>query len=274
MGNMNYVLITSKNIEDFRKILPMDLSLEKNRLTIGAYRDDGEICGAISYSLVDYRYDVDWLYVAPAARRQGVATALMAQVFDFIRTTLEVYPLVSRFEVSEEDTSLHGFFLSLENFDTAFSHQRCYLRPEELIGSPELGREIMEDFTEEPFFSLSGDRQKDVLDMITSRIYITENLDEWKEKCIPELCRAAFIGDEFMGAVFFCRRADGNVELSCLYSRNPVIMKKLIYDSAKKLKQAYPDSWLIVDVIGDRAGLISHNLFPKARYVDIYEASW
>ena len=62
--------------------------------------------------------------------------------------TGEIYPLTAQYEVSESKRTLFDFFLSVEGMYTAYSHERYYVRPEELVDSKEDGQYYRKGYNE------------------------------------------------------------------------------------------------------------------------------
>ena len=164
---MNHVLITAENIDDFKSVLPQEELPQKDRITLGAYNDDHEVTGAISFALIDYQYDIDWLYVPPSVRRQKIATGLLDEVFKFISRTGMIYPVSVMYEVSAKDESLYDFFLERIDMDTEYDHLRFYVSPGELSASEGLKKNVEVDLEDREFFSLPKQEQKSFIDQIT-----------------------------------------------------------------------------------------------------------
>ncbi|MBP3784094.1 MAG: GNAT family N-acetyltransferase, partial [Butyrivibrio sp.] len=71
---MNYstVLIDDLNRGTFDSVIPETISLTDTRVAVACVDDKDYILGAVSYQVVGFEYVIDWLYVEPQARRQGV----------------------------------------------------------------------------------------------------------------------------------------------------------------------------------------------------------
>ena len=272
---MNYVLVQKNNYEDFTDVLPFTEMSNRNRYTIGAYDDDGMVAGAISFALFDDQYEVDWLYVIPPMREMGVATGLFNEIHRYISGTGEIYPIRAEFEVTEEDMSLLGFFLSRNEMDTGFSHYRFYVSPMDMAESEGLKLPAGTELTCKKYFSLPTMYQNRYLSIITAdHNFLIEDRNKWKGECIPELCKVACDGDKLMGAMFIMGRADGNLELSYFYSTTPIATKILAINVASQISANYPEAKLIFDCVGDKALPLAQRLFPYAEKVCIYESVW
>ena len=186
----NYIRITKSNYEDFKEILPPAITVSPERVILGCYDDDGSVLGTMSFTMTEYEYEIDWLYVVPENRRQGTASGLMKLFFDFWKKTGEIYPVRALFEVTETDASLYWFFLSVEEMDVSFSHNRYRIDHEEIAGMKDLSHDRDNVFDEQYFFELDKKEQDAVLDEIAKDgIYVIENREDWENECILDLCR-------------------------------------------------------------------------------------
>lgn len=272
---MKYTLITRDNIDGFRSVLPQSSFALKSRYSIGAYTDDGLAVGAASFVLIGNQYSLDWLYVTPDMRGQKIATGLLDEIFAFINGTGEAYPIRAEYEVSPKDRSLYGFFLSRDEFDTAFSHHRYYVYPEDLTSSAGLKKSGEINLSEKEFFSLAREYQNQYLNELSSHgDYLIDERKSWTEVCIHKLTRVVCQGDKLLAAVFILGRNDGNLELSYLYSNNPLATKKLISNVAAVIAKDYPQAQLIFDAVGEKSVPLANKLFPNAMTVPVYESFW
>ncbi len=272
---MNHILIDNDNHKDFNAVLPLSVLPDADRITIGAYTDEGDVAGAISFFLADCRYTIDWFYVTPPMRRQKVATGLLDEVFTFISKTGLIYPVSAEYEVTEDDDSLFSFFYERREMDTEFAFLRYYVRPVDLASSEELKRGVEVDLEDKEFFSLPRNDQNRYLDrMISDHIFLIEDKKAFEGVCIPKLSRVILKDGKLMAAIFIAGRNDGNMELSYLYSANPIATKLIISRVAADITAYYPRAKLIFDVVGENAAHMARKLFPKAKTVKIYESNW
>ena len=272
---MKIVLINKVNYESFKTVLPLNKLPDRNRYTLGAYNDEGVVAGAISFYLAKDRYEIDWLYVAPSMRRRGTATILLNQIYLFIRDTAEVYHIHARYEVTEKDLSLYGFFLSRTEMDTSFSHDRYYVSPQILKSVFGHRESLVKGVEDKQFFSLqSGLQNTYLLELAKENGYLIQDRAGWKSRCIPGLCRVISRNDKLFSAIFIMNREDGNLVLSYLYSNNPESTGVIISRVGADLIEKYPGSKLVFDAVGERAKPMANKLFPDAKKVCIYESVW
>ena len=137
---MNYscVLIENDNKADFDSVFPNTLDIIDTRVAVACVNEDDFILGAVSYQVVGSEYVIDWLYVEPDARRQGVGTYLLDQVLKAVANSGEILPVTAQFEFREDDDELHTFFLSCQIMNTTYSHDRYYVSPDEVKASDAL----------------------------------------------------------------------------------------------------------------------------------------
>ena len=107
---MNYIRIDATNIDDFTSVLPASY-FDGAGICLGAYEEDGSVCGAIALSYDGVQYDIDWLYVVGEKRLAGVGTGLIREVKHIV-AELGVAPIRAQFDI-EEDTGLYAFFLTV-----------------------------------------------------------------------------------------------------------------------------------------------------------------
>lgn len=272
---VNNILITEKNYDDFKAVLPPGLFFSDERITLGCYEDDGTVLGALSFILSSYEYKIDWLYVIPEKQGNGIATGLLDTFSDFVRKTGEIYPVTAQFEVAEQDMSLYGFFLSVEGMDVSYSHKRYYVDNRALKDSKELKKDVMVKFDEKLFFKMDKSEQERVLQEIDDEgVYVVEDYDHWVKCCVPELCRVMYLEDEIKGAVFVLWRTDGNLEFSFIHSTNPVCTKALVNVTASDITKYFPRCSLVFDAVVPQSEKMAEKLFPDTEPIDIYEAEW
>ena len=270
---INYTLIDESNMADFEPVLPKRFEFHDNRATIGAYDDGGYVLGAISYAIMGFEYEIDWLYVHPLARRNGVGLGLVDQVIKAVFGTGDLYPVTASFETSDEDNALHSFFLSCDSLTTEYSHERFYVTPEDIrrISLPHnAGNAQMKSVL---FFDKPMEEQKKILAYLDYEdIYSVVNYEKWKQRCIPELCRCIYVKNNLLDLIFMCKMPDGNIELSYLYGKYPKGLISLLGGIASDMALFFPEVSLIFDAMSDESLSLAEHLFPKARKVHVYEA--
>ncbi len=276
MARMNYIIINQENQEDFQSVLPEDFTTGKMRVTLGAYDEEGYVCGAVSFRLAGWQYHLDWLFVEPASRRRGIASGLLDEIYAFIRS-LTPYPLLAHFEASEEEDALHGFFLSLGKrpllCSMAYSHERYYISHDALASSPVLLKQIGAGGGQKYFFEEPERSRRKILSKIEEH-YVVEDLEAWEASCVPELCRVSYAkeGGDIACLIFVQRQMDEKLELSFLYSQNPRRLMGLLSDVSAEALKLFPKAQLVFDAINEGSRQLAEKIFPGAASVHIYEA--
>ncbi len=271
----HHILLKGETRKDFESVFPFVFKDTDNRISLGAYREDGAILGALSFTLADNQYTIDWLYVIPEARRQGIATGLVTEFQEFMIHTGERYPVNARFPVTDEDVSVHRFFLSLSGADVAYSHERFFVTPENIRKAAPLHRNTADVAQTEKFFENREDWQKKTLRSL-ERIYgyTVTDYDTWKEDCVPELCLCLSVKSNLLCGIFVQRAAEHMLELSWLYGKYPQGLFQLLEKAAQEAESLYPEDTLTFEAVNEKSENLAKRLFPNARSVSIYEAGW
>lgn len=272
---MNYILITDDNKKEFESLFGGFRLAHKNRISIGAYDDKGYVCGVISYSQKDYEILIDWLYVHPEYRRQGVGRELVRQVLSAVGHT-EMMPVMAQFEVEGDESKFYEFFMSIEEMDVSYVYERYKASLRSIDSKALLRQNQKRHVKKENFFDLPSFRQRAILkkaaDLETG--YDVDSYEEWKDSCVPELCKVVEYDDVLHAVIFVQRNRDGNLELSFLYGSTPLVLVDLLSDVVAVAEDMFADAYVIMDCISDSSERLSKKLFPDATCVHVYEAEW
>ena len=272
---ISYVLLDEENRGDFDSVFPEEIKLGPNRVAIGAVNEDAQVVGCISYCLMDYQYDIDWIYVEEAVRRQGIGIGLIDEVLKVVTGTGDLFPVSAMFEFSEKNDVMHTFFLSCVNMDTEYSHERYYVTADDVRNSAALHRSKSTEFTTGLFFDRPIEEQKRILARLAvEETYAVIDYESWKSACVPELCRCVYVRKELVDLVFMQKLPDGNLELSYLYGKYPKGLFDLLSDTVKEMERLYPEARLSFDAVTNESRQLADHLFPKANKVHVYEASF
>lgn len=271
---MEYVWIDSDNAEDYTSVLPKELTLSDDHFCIGIADDDNTLCGAICYRYLSYQYDILWLYVVEEKRRQHFGWQLMDIVFKVVGASGDIYPISVMFDADKEDT-LYPFFLAYDKMEVSFSHDRYILKPKDVYGAlfpPEVDKIVLE---QTPFFSLSEGGQKNILHYLKREEgYTPESYENWKRDIVPDLCRCIIKNGNLSNVVFVHKRPEGNLELSFIYSRNPLGLVELLLSTAWDIEEKYPEAKVYFDAVSEEAEKLARKLLPHIKAIPIYEALW
>ncbi len=272
--NLTYVLLEKDNRESFESVYPSVIPDEPDRVSIGAASKKGEVLGAVSFVYVNCQINIDWLYVNPLVRNQGVGRGLVMEIIRMIRKTGERYPLVARFPVTEEDTSLHRFFLTMEEFEVSYSHDRYYVTAEDLRKQKRFRKMLEEDQSPVRFFEEPIETQKLILALLESeQVYSVGDYEKWKENCVPELCFSLVMDDTLAGLIFVQKKGK-DLELDWLYSKYPPALYSILKTTLEETKRLYPEADVTFEVMNDEARRLAEKSFPEAKRAYIYEAHW
>jgi len=270
----NYVLITQDNYAGFEGVLPKELLSTSTRFSIGAFDEEGNVLGAVSFTIFEYQYEVDWLYVEPEMRRKKIGTHLMDRVIAVATDTMEAYPISAHF-TDENENALYAFFVSYDKMDINYSHERFVVAPEEIVNSPLLHSRLKENYDKRKFFAEDNKSQRNVLNYLANNSsYIIEDYDKWERACVKDLCQCIFINNKLEAAIFFQKNTDSSLELSFLFSNNPKALLHLLVSAVEEIEKNYPDYDLRFDAINEDSEKIAKKLFDSAKSVSVYEAEW
>ena len=272
--NAYYVLIKEENRNEFDSVVPDYMELNNNRVAVAAVDDDLQILGAISYVIINFQVEIDWIYVDPKVRRKGVGKGLINEVLRALMKTGELLPVVASYEYDEDDEELHMFFLYCDNMMTSYSHERFYLKPKDIKNCALLHSAEKSGRNFDHFFDLEKESQIRVLNSLHRQQYYVSNYENWKKNCVPDLCRCTFKDNELTDLILMCNRPDGNIELSYLYAKNPKDLFNIISETAMSLEKDYPDCGLVFDTINMESEKIAKHLFPESKTVHIYAAEF
>ncbi len=270
-----YTLIEDSNRQYFRGVLPDTFEPAPNRISIGAHDREGYVLGAASYTLTGLQYNIDWLYVHPKVRRQGIGMGLVSKVIRTVMFSEEIFPITAKFEFSEDNDQMHTFFLSCRHMITSYSHERYYVTSGDIRRSQALHKPSGNELEVQLFFDRPLEEQKKILRMLsTDETYDVEDYDRWKESCVPELCRCVFVKNNLVDLIFMQKNPDGNLELSYLYGKYPRGLFDLLSSTVSEMERIFPKASLTFDAMNKKSELMASNLFPRAKTVHIYEAEF
>ena len=271
----NYVLITKENYAGFEGVLTSNLISGKQRVSLGSFDEDGNVLGAVSFTLLDYQYEVDWLYVEPKVRRSKIGTHLMDKVIATATETMETYPISVRYSCESIDEPLYEFFMFYDKMDVNYSHDRYIVTPKDIAESSYLHSKYGKKFDVRCFFDEKEGIRKNLLETLRiSGGYVIEDYELWEEKCVKELCQCIYVDDKPCDLLFIQKNEENSLELSYMVSTNPTGLAYLMMSVAKIIGEKYPDCDLKFDAINAESDRLARKLFPKAKKVSVYEAEW
>ena len=269
---MNHILVTRENYGDFKELLPEVLP-DVRRTTIGAYDDEGHVCGTVSMQLFEDGYDLDWLYVTPSRRRQGIGRGLLQEASELISHT-DAMPVRAVFEASE-GAPVYELFRTFETsgmgFDLSYLYDRYYIRPEMIAN---LSNRVLDKAKPDAgmgFFEFPSYKQRSFL-LDYAKILSVSSYDVWKAACVPELCRVIAAGERVGALILVAKRTDGNLELSYLYGSNTKKLISLLKYAATEAGRLFPEAELVFDAATKSSSKLAKRLFPEAVPVPLYEA--
>ncbi len=266
-----YVLIDEEVKEQFASVLPEELVEEKNRISIGIVDETDTILGAISYALVRFEYEIDWVYVRPSVRRRGVGTHLLQKALETVVATGDLFPITARFPYTPEEHAVFSLFQSNGEMEISYLYERFLIRPEEIRLSDHLHLHL--NLKSMPFFDLPKNRQKAILkEMEEKHGYVIDSYESWKKGMVPAFCQCIFAEDELADLVLVQKLLNGNLEISFAYSKNGKGLIAIFASITAEAEKQFPHAVLTFDAVNEKARKLAVKLFPDARSVPIHEA--
>ncbi len=272
---LNYLLIDPGHQKDFSGVLPECLVTCGNTCAIGVYDDEGYILGAIAYRCEHFHYYVEWIFVDPAVRRQGIGSSLLRRLFTIIGGTGERYPVTCQVPFSPEEPELYDFLLSQQCADLAFSHDRYYVKSEDIRTSGELNMKCNYSLEQKLFFDLSEAEQKRILrQMEELKLFFVLDMEDWSSGYVPSLCRVILMNKSLMSLILVKELDSGVLELALLYSNYRRGLEELLLTDVGEVEAHFPDRELVFDAMTGEARRLAKHLFPNAKVSHIYEGEW
>lgn len=272
---LSCVLIEEENRADFDSVFPDMIELVPERVAVAAVDEEDRVLASISYRVINFEYVIDWIFVEPDFRRQGIGSYLINQVLSAVMQSGSIMPVTARFEFKEDGEALHTFFLSCQAMNTSYSHERYYVTPDEIKSSDALHRPVKAQHKVVPFFDQSVNEQKAILNMLSrQQAYTVLNYEKWKQECIPELCQCVFVNNNLVDLIFMRKLHDGNLDLSYLYGKYPRGLIELLGSIVRKMEALFPEASLVFDAMSDESMQLAKHLFPKSRTTHIFEAEF
>ncbi len=267
---MNYIRIDATNLDGFTSVLPASY-FDGAGICLGAYEEDGSVCGAISLSYDGTQYDIDWLYVAGEKRLAGVGTGLIREVKHIV-AELGVAPIRAQFDI-EEDTGLYAFFLSMDDpdftVDVAYSHNRYFSNTEDFIESFGGG-----DFLKLPrprlFWSLKEELKDQALSLAMEHLEITD-AERFESSCEKTLCLAVSDGEIVNSFMLVQHTPSGDLSLSYLYAKDQKALVGMLKAAAIEAQENFHDKNIFFDAVTDEAEALANKILPGAIRHAVYE---
>lgn len=273
---MNYIVADQLNIKSFESVMPEYL-VDDLGTSLVAYEDDGSVCGAVSISYDGEGYLIDWLYVIPEKRRQGVGRCLVTEVRKLV-STAGICPLRIRFNASG-DSGIYEFLLSIDGedqyVDMSYSHDRYKVCADEVTDSLEKhGLNVIkqaDSYEIMPFWDMDNKGINQALTLAMEHLCIRD-LEDFKKTCDRNLCVSVKKGDQLLGFSLVQKLPSGELNLSYLYSENHKVLPHILKELAFCILEYDMDQVIYFDAVTEASDLLAKKIFPDAGKELIYEA--
>ena len=281
---MNYIKIDESNKTDFASVLPEEFS-KAPYISLGAYEEDGSVCGAVALSFDGTQYDMEWLYVSPQKRRTGVGFGLVKEVRSMIMD-IGFGPISAQFEVGRGD-GLYPFFLSISNpeflVDVVYSHDRYVVSAKDFLDSTVAKngeKNKIEDIENEIknnsvqlFWDMEEELREKALQKTMKHLSILDE-DIFAKSCEKPLCFVAQKDQELLSFLIAQNTPSGGIYLSYLYSKEPKALMAVLQAAAVEMKENYGEQTLFFDAVTGGAQSMAEKIFPHSVKRHIYEAEF
>lgn len=268
---MNYIRIDATNIDGFTSVLPARY-FDGADICLGAYEEDGSVCGAISLSFDGIQYDIDWLYVVPQKRLAGVGTGLLREIRN-ITAELGNLPFRAQFD-TEEDTGLYAFFLSVDDpdftVDVEYSHDRYFLNTKDFIESFR-GGDLLKLPRPRLFWSLNEKLKEQALTKAVEHLEITD-IEKFEDSCEKTLCLAVSEGEKIVSFMLVQNTPSGDLSLTYLYAENQKALFGMLKAAAIETQENFKNRTVFFDAVTAEAEALAYKVLPGAMKHAIYEA--
>ncbi len=270
-----FVLVKDEQSKFFSSVLPPDYAAGGDRISIGCYGGDGAVLGAVSFVFIHYQIELDWLFVEPAVRRNGIAKELMDHVIAFASETMEFYPISATYCLGEGVDPVHEFFVSYNKMDVVYSHDRFFLSPCDIAITPYLYKKLMKRLEHKNFFDHPPAVQKYILSSIAKQEnYYVGDFETWKKQCVKDLCLCNLAGNTVMDIVLVQRKHDGDFDLSFIYSKYSEGLLCTLISLIRTTELRYPGAKITFDAEKEEEYKLAKKLFPDSQTRQVFEASW
>ena len=272
---MVFVEIDETNIKQFSSVLPLEL-IDGLGISIGAAEDE-EVWGAISLSYNGEEYNVDWLYVSPSVRFQGIGRELIREVRSLVANA-GLCPIRMQVNASD-DSGLYGFLLSIEDedppIDVIYSHDRYIITTEDFSRSAIIEKVANEHmvtaYETERFWSLDTSAREDMFNLIVENFSVFDEA-KFSASCEKDLCLATRTKGRPEAFILVEREDETTLKLSYLYAANPKALASLFQDVSAMLME-YPNPQTVYfEPITPESKRLADRIFRDVKKERIFEA--
>ena len=271
---ISFLRIDESNVTDFASVLPSKLNLS-GKAVIGAYDEKDQVLGAVAVSTDREQYDIDWLYVDPEVRLQGIGKALVKEVKRMIES-IGYRPITASFDGNEEN-GLYAFFVSVSSvdlmIDVSYTYDRMELTTEDFYKSEAMTQRGRIDYVPEYFWDMDEAKRNEMLDLTTGILTITD-IDEFEGNCEKRLCLGVYTENGPQAFMLVQKDDDDRFELSYLYSVNSKCLMAILGAAAAEIRRNYKGKQIYFDIVSPEARALADAIFPDAVRIPVYTAEF
>ena len=274
---MNYTIVDFVNFKKFISVIPDSLASDDMGISLVAYEDDGSICGGVSLSFDSEEYNIDWLYVIPEKRRQGVGRGLVFEVIKLVRFS-GIAPVRIQYDATQKN-GIHDFIQALEidGFppSVTFSHDRYTVSVGNFLDSDfirtlkkrkrPMGYDI--DF----LLNMDKNVKKEAYSLAMDHFNILDE-KQFENSCEKLLCLAVRGSGKLLSLSLAQRLPSKALKLSYLYADDPKALLCMLLEFASTIVNFDREETIYFDTVTDESSHLAKKLFPDAIPEKIYEA--
>ncbi|MCR5451130.1 MAG: GNAT family N-acetyltransferase [Lachnospiraceae bacterium] len=274
------IMIDKNFLPVFSDIIPAEFKFGKTgEFLLGALDDNGYACGILWYSFNDSGYDILFLGVHPAFRRQGIATRLLRELLDSVYKSNLIYPIRLSFEDTRDNLIFRRFLMNFGNFNIKFD-SFTYIIDSKTRSESELlsGLEKKKVSTFE-YLDVPPSARKRFETMLKNKgFYFIDDIADKDSNYIKEMCICTLGGTGINAAVFFKRLPENSIELSFAYGSRPDLTAILRTFSAalQRVKDTpYNECQLRIAAVNDSVKRFTEFVFGDEAYrIPVCVAEW
>ncbi len=279
MQNEFFVVTNSKAVENWealKGVLPSKIYDERPDWNFFGIAIDDKVIGVIGFIYQDIA-QIQMIYVEPQYRRQGIATQLIKEFEEYLRSRNLLTNIVFEFFVDEEywDFSVEAkdngkdilfFMQSLDDYFLNIS-QIIYEVTPEIIQKSYNEIDIYKKKFKDEVLLLSQVPTyyvKDFLNLAHKMgIYDIVDMDKWQASLVGDLCICNLHNGKISNAMITTVIDENTISMDYIYSESPIELARLLVYYMNILRTDYSDKTLIMNTINEKSFKLMKRLFTQ-----------
>jgi len=256
---MNFNFTSTKGAA-FDELLPSDIRNKQNIISLGVTNEEGVPIGAIAASLVNYSYEIIWLYVRDEERRKGVASKLLREFLSVIRNTNQIYPV--RIKYDSEARDICGFMDSMDYFRRSCIGKRFVIDSDRRRNSDTVSLLLKHGPKKTERFFEQSEHMRDNLyrRLREQEIDLKELVLECGDTFINDLC-LCHKGYRIDALILVKELSQQEIDIVFAYAQNKVYFANVLIEVLRSIHENYPDMTLSITTLNTKSELCVRHLF-------------